>query len=350
MIVWLEVNCSYVRPLAMTFSLGKRCLCCLAIAAAGVLLFSQLPHLFINQAPLVAVLAGPTNWDSITVFYNTFANDTAHALSIINEQLSVRKQSVLQNGNLHYLTIGAAIAFPDCLPCKHLGHYKEGTEMLTLQLLHEHCWAHPSERVIYMHSKGSYHTMPQNDKFRRFLTKSIFSKECVNMPKTCNLCSARFSPLPYPHTPGNMWVATCEYIRRLMPPSRHVEAMSALISQPDAEPIPSRREEELGAGRFAAEHWVASHPSVVPCDLYPDAGYKYGYKNLPIEDWEPELQSAPRFPVDVYNFKKLKYNTEKLFLWRLYEWMALYAEVPPSSSFWRTYYGAMPAAGASSVP
>ena len=92
--------------------------------------------------------------------------------------------------------------------------------MLTLSVLHSFCVKNPGKRV-----RG----VQQNDDdfLRRMLTKSVFTDKCFNFQNpiskkkstcNCNVCSARFSPLPHFHTSGNMWVADCFYVWKLIDP------------------------------------------------------------------------------------------------------------------------------------
>lgn len=50
------------------------------------------------------------------------------------------------------------------------------------------------------------------------MDRAIFSRQCLDLPRECSVCSARFSPVPHPHNAGNMWVARCSYIVKLIPP------------------------------------------------------------------------------------------------------------------------------------
>jgi len=87
-----------------------------------------------------------------------------------------------------------------------LQHDENGTELETLVYLWDYCKSHPHEKVVYLHSKGSFHPSENNDALRRFLTRGALSKECErNLPDWCNVCSSRMLPLPHVHTPGNMW-------------------------------------------------------------------------------------------------------------------------------------------------
>lgn len=51
---------------------------------------------------------------------------------------------------------------------------------------------------------------------------------------------------------------------------------------------------------FFFEHWVYSHPSVRPCDLYPGKEYTWAYENIPNEYFEKDLKEAPRFDFSVF--------------------------------------------------
>ena len=132
--------------------------------------------------------------------------------------------------------------------------YKSGSEVITLHNLWEYCKIHadPKQKVVYLHSKGSFHATPENDKLRMFISRGALSKECATLPSTCNVCSSRMSPIPHPHTSGNMWLARCDYISRLMDPILFGNAMKN---------IAPTGTDCRGVGRFAAEHWVHSHRS-----------------------------------------------------------------------------------------
>ena len=67
----------------------------------------------------------------------------------------------------------------------------EGDETQTLGLLWDYCVGHPDEKVIYMHSKGSFNSNPKNDVLQRFVTRGAASEECANLPDSCNLCASR---------------------------------------------------------------------------------------------------------------------------------------------------------------
>ena len=115
--------------------------------------------------------------------------------------------------------------------------------------------------------------------WRDYLTVGALSEECRNMPSSCNVCSTRMSPLPHPHTPGNMWAARCSYVKKLIDPVSFQGEMFRYYAegkQGRALQCNFRNVWCVGRGRFAAEHWVHSHPDVQPCDLDNDSTFKWG--------------------------------------------------------------------------
>ena len=85
----------------------------------------------------------------------------------------------------------------------------------------------------------------------------------------------------------------------------------------------------VGKGRYAAEHWVHSHPSVMPCDLATDKKYTWGHNKDDSEkldeNFEIELQQAPRFKLEVYE-KNICVGIGSSLSDRLMEYNALYSE------------------------
>jgi len=180
--------------------------------------------------------------------------------------------------------------------------YKNGSDVLTLHALWDYCKKHNNAdtKVVYLHSKGSYHDKLGNAKLRRFLTKGALSKECSNLPNNCNVCSSHMSPLPHPHVPGNMWLARCDYVATLLDPNSLAEGN-----------LPKEFKEDnwcKGQGRYFFEHWIHSHPSVMPCDLYPGKEYTWAYNNIPDVNFPMDLQMAPRFDLNVYNTFTVQQN------------------------------------------
>ena len=229
----------------------------------------------------------------IQIFYNLFtksAEDGERVRKLVDEQLGLIDPK-LHETNISITSIGYRL---DKLPAKSFQHHDEGGEELTLKSLWQYCKSNsdPSVRVVYLHSKGSYHPSEANNKLRNFVTQGALSAECANLPEECNVCSSRMSPLPHPHTSGNMWLARCDYIARLIDPM----AMSdGKLPEKLAEDNPC-----AGRGRYLGEHWVHSHPSVKPCDLYPGKEFTWAHLRVPPGVLKKDLRSAPRFKFQDY--------------------------------------------------
>jgi hypothetical protein len=127
-----------------------------------------------------------------------------------------------------------------------------------------------------------------------------------NDPTTlCNTCSFRMSPFPHMHTAGNMWLAQCAYVRQLLKPSVFSERMNTIYRPWASEPYSA--ESCVGVGRYAAEHWLHTHPYNRPCDLYRHYTFTWGYDGLPklplSDDWTRQnwnVSQAPRFDKAIY--------------------------------------------------
>ncbi len=170
-------------------------------------------------------------------------------------------------------------------------HDDKGEEIETLGLLWDHCRNNLDDKVVYIHNKGSFHPSEKNDLMRRFMTRGALSEDCSNMPTTCNISSSRMSPFPHAHVSGNMWVARCDYVQKLINPLNFKEAMRTKVN--------SKVSCCDGSGRNAAEHWVHSRPSVRPCDLS-TSNYTWNYYGIPLGDFGMLLEPAPRFELTVY--------------------------------------------------
>jgi hypothetical protein len=258
-----------------------------------------------------------TSSNRIAVFYNVFTQtneDVGFVQSIVQEQMA----HLLPEHEVFVRSIGIQFNISNTtLLC----HDEVGDEVGTLTLLWEYCKEHPKSKAVYIHTKGSFHPHERNNILRKFLTHGALSQECANAPSHCNVCSSRMSPVPHPHTPGNMWLAKCNYIVKLINPMNFTEAManSFLGSSRPGSPC-------VGGGRYAAEHWVHSHPTVMPCDLSTNLSYVWNYDHVPMDDFEMILMSAPRFDLKAYQIGHVCQNDGISLNVRLREYDELYAE------------------------
>ena len=285
------------------------------------------------------------------IFYNAYVNpDNVYlSLGVIGEQLAQWKASRYANATLFYTHLGDVSKTFPCPAngnCTLLNVKPSGGEEETLGPLHEFCHQNPEYSVIYLHSKGSFHPNVGNDRLRNLITLAALSDECNDGLHTgsqpCNICSARFSPIPHWHSPGNMWIAKCSYIQNLLPIANFTPKVAEIVQEyltnctycPDW---------SIGTNRYANEHWAYTHPQVQPCDLYTDLSYDAGYPNLPNDILPPfSLAIAPRnFTVlthlVLHDLQPLPGPQVKL-SYRLYELEQLYGMVPANDSFAWTWY------------
>jgi hypothetical protein len=149
-----------------------------------------------------------------------------------------------------------------------------------------------------------------------------------------------------------MWLARCDYILRLTKPEEFESAMSAL-TKPGlaphglAVPFSAASPSQTGMGRFSAEHWVHSHPSVQPCDVFPGS-FTYGYSGLESNnEWLEDLQLAPRYPLQRFgghpgrvfrDTQTIDSNWFYSLTGRLFEWRMLHDTMPECNSWIWNYY------------
>lgn len=298
----------------------------------------------------------------VVIFYNAYFPEYPDlALDIVKEQLKYRENSTYPQAPLHYVTIGKDVGeLENCENCRKLKHFNIGNETRTLSYLYRYCYNHQNETVAYIHNKGSFHENYRQGIFRRMLTKSVFSNECLLMktPQTtkpheestckCNICSARFSPIPHLHTSGNMWVSKCSYVAKLIHPSLFQLAMHQMAKSAPIQKfgnVSNVEEHIAGLGRYASEHWIHSHPDMCPCDVYPNTRYRFGYEPLPQnDDWVPDLSKAPRHSTfnrnAVFVVRGERSTEDKWFTieGRKYEWKFLYGKIPDKESWAWIYY------------
>ena len=270
-------------------------------------------------------ILSPDQDDKIPIFYNLYIDkeeDVPFVKSIMDEQIALWNDQYHQD--VYVTSIGTSL-LNLTKPAILYQRAAQGSEFLTLNSIWEYCQNNPSSKVIYLHSKGSFHRNNFNNRMRRFITRGALSAECANLPKFCNVCSAHMSPFPTLHTPGNMWLARCSYVRKLHKP----EIFRTYMGEEGEEAYCN------GTGRFSAEHWIHAHPENKPCDLYTNPKYKWGYNYVPnLKTFEANygLAAAPRFHMTQYVRSRLctyRYNGQAV----LDEFQRVY-NLTPSRDWW----------------
>lgn len=289
------------------------------------------------------------------LFYNIFFKkaQSHKTLAIIQEQMDQIRNSSLANSTIYYNTIGFNDSFcPPDLKCRNLNFYPKANEEVTLQSLHEYCQKHPQARVSYIHNKGSF---SQRDMrfLRHHATKAALSDQCSN--STCNVCGMIFQSTPYFHFSSNMWTAQCSYVKNLVSPLEYEPKRRALCQSTeldrrmkdhaDKNPFCPSSNNAIndddndpgklamyGFSRYSAERWITSHPSLVPCSLFP--GNIGSCRSC---DWEENLSVARR--------KRPKFT---FYHWQtlavlLAEYELMYSKQAPTraedGNFCKTYFG-----------
>jgi hypothetical protein len=286
----------------------------------GPVLFGATDYFWISSTsdsarPSLAAANPSVRQKNTTIFFNIYIPDdtntsaasddtvtpgelTDWALSIVSEQLQQVAESYaggywegnnstgnesLPTVHVYYLTVGPTNLLPETrmnnssdlcgayphFYCHHLGHHTSGFEHLTLEHMHEYCRAHLSERVVYLHNKGSFHDIPGlSEKWRRVLTRGAIAQECLEPPDDrCNVCGFMWYTVVTLFVPGNMFAAKCDYVASLLPPlveyqAKHREAVAEgllLLARRQLMSNSVREQPQLyGLGRHSAEQWIGT--------------------------------------------------------------------------------------------
>lgn len=153
-----------------------------------------------------------------------------------------------------------------------------GWEEDTLTALYDFCHYHPSSNVLYFHDKGSYHNDPKNYAFRQALNCFVLNPNCIEVLGKYDTCGWRVSPIPFIHYSGNFWWAKCSHINRLIHPA------SNRLNSTFIEVSKNLSRCSYHDGRYFAELWVTSSPTINPADCMDstiDTSYLFGYKMPP---------------------------------------------------------------------
>ena len=286
-----------------------------------------------------------------------------HAIEIARSQMKDIKRSSLSRSEVFCNVFGDVPAgkVPFCdgrNKCRVEKRGEQGNETTTLFDLYNHCLQHQQSAVTYIHNEGSFANTLQSAALREMHMRALVRTDtCRNAVQSgiCNVCSARFSPLPHFHTSGNMWTAHCSYVKNLISPIDFELRMKRVMQTLELERplkkdmLPCTGKEDciepphVGLTQYCSEHWIYSHPAVVPCDVLPT---KYSFlwtdNNLPgqKEKWKPDVFVGPRFPLSIFLNNYIPSTPKWLTLeGRIFEWKNLYESLPPRNSWIWYYYG-----------
>ena len=309
--------------------------------------------------------------------YVPIDDDQKGALMIIKEQLEQigNALSILPRSHqtkLFYINIGRKLGdgfvenicsqFSEYLSCHLLRHADAGFEEQTLSAVHEYCVEHDDHRVLYLHTKGSYHPNEAQNNWRRSMTDAVSSLDCMEhaLFEGCSMCGLLFLPRPVFHYTGNMFNAQCSYIRKLLKPSIFQEKMVEVVALErkllqNGTLVPNMKHFERpavhGSQRYVMEHWHGSHPSLEKvCDvsIHPQNVFKRTGRQP--DNWE--LASFPRHPytaswqwgdsdrmiAQVLNTESNRMREIFLLPGQMMRWCSLYGELPSNSSWVWSWY------------
>lgn len=294
------------------------------------------------------------------IFYNVFLPPSKFQKvldKVIVEQIDRLKASIYHSSPLYHNIIGYDLNTSLCenttLQCRKLRYMEQGNEQDTLQDLYEYCQQRPADNVIYLHDKGSFNNHAGNSKSRRCATDAAISQECFNQSDLqCDVCTQNIESVPHMHASGNMWRATCSYIRTLIPPNdferRKTEMQYSILKNQtlsdnfscykqtvlDTPTTETDYQQKLGIGRYAFETWVFSHPSVNAC--YVMVHELRDVPNFCKDSFEMKLNNKRRPVGRVSSNIKLDFYQAR---GKLFEYRYLYngTEPPKDSQFWEAW-------------
>ncbi|KAL3796945.1 hypothetical protein HJC23_000698 [Cyclotella cryptica] len=369
--------------------------------------FPFLDHTDNNYIPRITKQLSPPSDAAFVVFYNLFipkeSKGAEYATLVMKEQLNQVATALKREDNdsssriqkkeyllrkkaavVYYNLIGKPLrpekmeeycaTLHPRLECKMIGYYEEASESVTLQDIHDFCQTDHNHgddtqsnrdvRVTYIHSKGSYHHTDVNTNWRRELTNAVLHPQCLSPPDDrCNVCGTSFFTRFAFMFPGNMWTAKCSYIRRLLPPrdggeydakkkESIVEFLKMRLYGRLSTTLLEDRIDYFGLGRYRLEHWIGSHPTIMPCELHRKnitLGYMVGGGVNATRDYDwgmgprreevvPEIISAQNNLQD----KEVAFGEYYLLSGNLIKWFTLYGSdgIPDRDSWVWTFFPA----------
>jgi len=293
----------------------------------------------------------------IQIFYNIYiGKHITEGISVVSRQLEILKSSWLaeQAPTLNYFRVGKDVnnTFPTLamkdlcdkhsINCHSLGQIEEAHEEQTLGKMWEYCQDKDDDdqtTVVYLHNKGSFHRN-NNVMWSKYLTYSVTRHHCYEKDtreKGCNVCGLS---LLNSGIAGNFFVSHCGYVKHLVNPmifwEKQYQVHEALLAMNLTNLYPKNiKRDKAGISRFANEHWVGTHPNVIPCAV----------SNISLFYWMrfsqrgEERMGPALLPPRMYNATNTTHPCKSKLSTELYRFHKLYqGQHPPLTSWMFEYY------------
>jgi hypothetical protein len=353
----------------------------------GIKVFRRYNVIIVSMLSTISILASLWNGDESfdsegalkelangdnAIFYDLFAPlgpGRNSAVAFSRSFVAVIQDTKIANTKLFITVIGdASLALEYCEEmnnCRVVNRMIQGDDKITLTDAFNYCRENLNSSITYLHSTGFASETEENTRSPyvqhniRALIQTQTCRESVQQG-TCNVCSARVLPLPYFHYLGNMWTARCSYVKKLTQPNLFEGQMArvgeALRQDRDSlnELFPCREGSQdcvdfshMGMQSLSSQHWILSHPSVIPCDVLPNESGNVRQYNPDIHksktegpQWMPQLNVGPRYSLEESLKEESLPKAAKWFSLRgrLFEWNILFGQIPPANSWIWEYY------------
>lgn len=184
------------------------------------------------------------------------------------------------------------------------------------------------------------------------MTRATTDKLCLDHMDECTTCGLLFQPIFTFFYPGNFFTSQCSYVSRLIAPKEFEAKSGSMLAKRPKEimgAIYPETKVTRGEKRWAMEHWIGSHPSIVPCHLssHPSilqwmkskTGLPFQFMNaakLPISSrWLKNDVNRMRGIINDPASRKREAGLLGGLLWK---WNSFYDELPPSDSWIWDYF------------
>lgn len=232
----------------------------------------------------------------------------------------------------------------------------------SLRHLHEFCTAKPSFNVIHIANQLAGFDAP--DSKERFnankiqaTTSALMTKMCLPSGDTCNVCGAEFYPLPFLHFTSNMFSASCDYVKKLMPPPVFEKKMYNITGDTYLAHLRKQFTTELfeldpqilGLHQHSIEHWIGGHPDLKPCDVAPmtdastpgrilDRMKRYSWSLAPRRGSAPAGYLTGDTESNFRSSREVAFREYYYLAGNIFRWHNLYDKIPASDSWvWQWY-------------